>query len=326
MMSEAKNHLGRLESVDVKQVWDSEAGDFTPWLAKADNLALLGDTIGLELELEAEEKNVGPFRADILCRDTASNNWVLIENQLARTDHTHLGQLLTYAAGLKAVTIVWIADRFTEEHRAALDWLNEFTADAINFFGLEVELWRIGSSSIAPKFNIVSSPNDWTKIIVPPEELTETKALQQQYWAALRELLLDRKSVVKPQKPQPCHWANFALGRAYFSLGATVNTQKRFIQVSLSFLGKNALPHFRLLEQEKEAIEKEIGSPLNWEELPRRKEKRISIRKDNADPTNQGDWPIQHQWLAEKLEAFHKTFSPRVKELNAEDYQPPEDE
>jgi len=136
--------LGRLERVDLRTVWANEAGAFTPWLAKEENLKLLGDTIGIELELEAQEKNVGPFRADILCRDTATDDWVLIENQLERTDHGHLGQLLTYAAGLKAVTLVWVAQRFAEEHRAAIDWLNEITDESLNFFGLEVEAWRIG--------------------------------------------------------------------------------------------------------------------------------------------------------------------------------------
>jgi len=134
----ANNNLGRLEAVDLRNIWTSEAGEFTPWLAEENNLALLGETIGIELELEAQEKNVGPFRADILCKDTANGHWVLIENQLERTDHTHLGQLMTYAAGLKAVTIVWIAHHFTEEHRAALDWLNEITDDRFNFFGLEI--------------------------------------------------------------------------------------------------------------------------------------------------------------------------------------------
>jgi hypothetical protein len=147
--------LGRLQKVDLREAWVSEANDFTPWLAQEENLKLLGDTIGIELELESQEKSVGPFRADILCKDTVTDNWVLIENQLERTDHTHLGQLLTYAAGLNAVTIVWIAERFTEEHRATLDWLNERTDEKINVFGLEVELWRIGDSPIAPKFNII---------------------------------------------------------------------------------------------------------------------------------------------------------------------------
>lgn len=148
--------LGRLERIDLRNAWLSESSSFTPWLAESANMKLLGDAIGIELEVEAQEKDVGPFRADILCKDTATGHWVLIENQLERTDHTHLGQLMTYAAGLDAVTIVWLAQRFTEEHRAALDWLNRVTDERINFFGLEIELWRIGDSPMAPKFNVVS--------------------------------------------------------------------------------------------------------------------------------------------------------------------------
>jgi hypothetical protein len=189
--------LGRLEKIDVREYWKREDSDFTPWLAEAENIQLLGETIGLELEVEAQEKQVGPFRADILCKDTASENWVLIENQLERTDHVHLGQLLTYAAGLNAVTIVWIAARFTEEHRAALDWLNEISNESFNFFGLEIELWRIGKSAVAPKFNIISKPNDWSKSVIGAAQsiqsasLTEAKKLQQEYWEAFREYVLE---------------------------------------------------------------------------------------------------------------------------------------
>lgn len=319
--------LARLSQVDVRNIWTTEAGDFTPWLAREENLALLGDTVGIELELEATEKDVGPFRADILCKDTATGHWVLIENQLARTDHTHLGQLLTYAAGLKAVTIIWIADRFTEEHRAALDWLNEITDDRFNFFGLEIELWRIADSPVAPKFNMISKPNDWTKTIgsaanrIDENDLTDTKLLQQEYWAALRELLLDRKGPVKPQKPLPQHWANFAVGRSNFSLHALVNTQRQVIAANLSCYGDDAKPHFYMLTDDKEAIEREMGQPLVWEELPNKKVSRISLERP-ADPTNKTDWPTQHEWLADTLERLHRVFAPRVKTLNAKEYEP----
>ena len=150
--------LGKLEKVDLRTVWTNEAADFTPWLAEEGNLERLADIIGLDLELEATEKSVGPFSADILCKDTVNDQWVLVENQLERTDHRHLGQLLTYAAGLNAVTVVWIAERFTEEHRAALDWLNEITGEGTDFFGLEIELWRIGKSPAAPKSTWPRSP------------------------------------------------------------------------------------------------------------------------------------------------------------------------
>ena len=156
--------LSRLKRVDLRAAWPDEAAHFTPWLAQQENLELLGETLGMPLELEATERSVGPFAADILCKDPVSERWVLIENQLEQTDHTHLGQIITYAAGLNAVTVIWIARKFVEEHRAALDWLNEITAEGTDFFGVEVELWRIGDSpQVAPKFNIVSKPNAWSK-------------------------------------------------------------------------------------------------------------------------------------------------------------------
>lgn len=152
--------LGRLERVDLREVWQREANSFTPWLAE--NLHLIGEAIEMDLALEAVEKTVGTFRADIVARNVRTDGWVLIENQLDRTDHSHLGQILTYATGLKATTVVWIACQFADEHTAALDWLNSVTDENIRFYGLQIELWRI-DSSMAPKFNIVSRPNTWIK-------------------------------------------------------------------------------------------------------------------------------------------------------------------
>src|SRR5688572_3350887 len=154
-----------MQPVPLREAWESESGDFTPWLAQEENIEQLSEALGLELEVEAQEKDVGPFRADILCKNTVDGTWVLIENQLERTNHGHLGQLLTYAAGLEAVTIVWISQRFTEEHRATLDWLNQITDERFNFFGVEVELFRIGTSPLAPNFKVVSKPNDWSKTV-----------------------------------------------------------------------------------------------------------------------------------------------------------------
>ena len=187
--------LGRLTRVDLRDIWISEATDFTPWLARPENLAILAETLGIELELEAQEKAVGPFRADILCKDIGTHDWVLIENQLERTDHTHLGQLLTYASGLQAVTIVWVAANFTEEHRSTLDWLNKITDESFRFFGLEVELWRIGESPAAPNFNIISKPNDWSRSVaraarsIDDSELSETRVMQREYWGGLHKAL-----------------------------------------------------------------------------------------------------------------------------------------
>jgi hypothetical protein len=320
-----KAALGKLEKVDLRAIWETEDGDFTPWLAQEQNITLLGETIGIDLEVEAQEKEVGPFRADILCKDTVTDHWVLIENQIERTDHSHLGQLLTYAAGLNAVSIVWIAEKFTEEHRATLDWLNEITESQFNFFGLEIELWRIGESPVAPKFNIISQPNDWGRTVkevtarIESENLTEGRKLQLEYWTVFRDYVLANSSILKPQKPLPQNWTNFAIGRSHFHLVAVVNISDKKLTAYLCLSGPNAKPHYYLLLKNKEEIEKEMGFPIEWRELPENKESHLTVRKD-ADPNDRSSWAIQHQWLKESLEQFHKVLSSRIKTLNADDY------
>ena len=312
--------LGRLERVELRNIWETEAQDFTPWLAKDENLSVLADTLHMELELEAQERNVGPFRADILCRNVDGGAWVLIENQLERTDHGHLGQLLTYAAGLHAVTICWIAERFTEEHRATLDWLNEITDNRFQFFGLEVELWRIGSSPPAPKFNVVSKPNEWSRSVTEINRAATPKQRQQEAFWALMERLKAHRSPVRPKKPQPQGWMQFSIGRADFWLEATLNSTKKWIGVDLFMTGSDAAAHFRLLEQRREEIKGELGE-LEWRPLPDRKSSSIRLRK-NADPMQQEDWPNQIDWMVSSLEGFDKTFRPRLKSLDASDWQP----
>jgi hypothetical protein len=325
-----KSDLGRLVSVDPRTYWDNEAYDFTPWLTQEENLALLGEVLGLELELRAQEEPVGPFRADILCKDTITNQWVLIENQLERTDHNHLGQLITYAAGLDAVTIVWIADRFTDEHRAAMDWLNEISNESANFFGLEVELWQIGDSAMAPKFNIVSKPNDWIRSIsqytrsAKSRDLTEIQQLQLDFWTEFHEHLLERKSPVKPQKPNPQNWMNFAIGRSYFHLIAIINTREQRVRTGLVIYGQEGKAHYHLLHQERDKIESEIGEQLEWRENPGKVESHIYWHNLDLDPLVRDKWPEIKLWLAESLETLNQVFRGLVKSLNASEYNDPQ--
>lgn len=317
--------LGRLQKVDLREAWLSEPADFTPWLAQPENLGLLSETIDIDLELESQEKSVGRFSADILCKDTATGDWVLIENQLERTDHTHLGQLLTYAAGLNAVTIVWIAERFTEEHRAALDWLNERTDDKIRLFGLEIELWRIGNSPLAPKFNVVSKPNDWSRTVqheaIKSAELTETKQLQLKFWTGFREYMEEQKSFVRCQKPLPQNWTNHALGRSGIHLVSVVSTwdwetssSDPEIRAEVYMDGASGKQYFAAMLAQKEAIEEALGFPLVWYNPANKASCRIYTRL-KADVTNVALWPQQFAWLKSKQESLHRVFAPLVKVL-----------
>ncbi len=320
--------LGRLERVDARTIWANEATHFTPWLANTENLVLLGEAIGIELEHEATEKSVGPFSADILCKDTVNGNWVLIENQLERTDHKHLGQLITYASGLKAVTIVWIANPFTEEHRSALDWLNEITDEKFNFFGLEVELWRIGDSNVAPKFNVVSKPNDWSKTVsegvarVEREGLTEAKQLQLRFWTLFAEHVRANSAGLTPTKPQPQHWMNLSIGRSGFKLSAIVsfwNSVKASyetgeIRAEFEISIRNASQSFDTLFAQKEELESQLGYSLTWYKPENANACRIFIRQD-ADLNDEKRWPEYADWIMKRLEELRRVFGPLVKQL-----------
>lgn len=317
--------LGLLKRVELRDAWKTEAGDFTPWLAREENLIILADTVQIDLELEAQEKNVGPFRADILCKDSANGSWVLIENQLERTDHSHLGQLLTYASGLHAVTIIWIASRFSDEHRATMDWLNDITDESFRFFGLEVELWKIGDSATAPRFNVISKPNDWTRSIADAkrrlsgEATTALKALQLKYWAQCADYLRNSDSPIKPQKPHPQHWASFGIGRSGFALAATINTRDERLGVELYL--ESGTGFFHLLHDDKAQIENEFGNELDWQELPERKGSRIAIYNESVNIPDESEWPQQHKWIGDQLESFYRIFRSRVKALNLDDYE-----
>lgn len=310
--------LGTIKKMDLRDVWSSEASDFTPWLAKEENISLLGDAIGLELEVESQEKNVGPFRADILARDLTSNHYVLIENQLEQTNHNHLGQIMTYAAGLDAFSIIWIAKSFTEEHRAALDWLNRITEENINFFGIEIEVIQIGDSLPAPQFKVVAKPNDWSKSVrssASTGELTDTKLKQQQYWTEFKEYVEKNGSPFKVQKPSPQHWTNIALGRSNFYLSLTVNSQSHIICINLEIGGARAKEHFDKLRDLYEEDSKEhISADIEWLRLDDRKSCMVKLSK-SFNFTDESSRDEQYAWFVEYVKKYIHYFRPKVKSI-----------
>ncbi len=322
-MAVGKVTLGRFEQVELRSIWASEDKGFTPWLAEPENIALLGETIGLRLEVEKREKEVGPFSADILCRDADQDQWVLIENQLERTDHTHLGQLLTYAAGLKAVTIVWVARRFTDEHRAALDWLNEITDERFQFFGLEVEAWRIGESPPAAKFNLVSKPNDWTRRIAngaargADHGLSETKQLQLEFWTRFRDFADEHAERLRVTKPPARNWWRFSVGRSGFDLCAIANPMKDELRAEFLITHDESAAIYEWFFAQREQLEHELGEPLVWNSADDVTMKRLLVQRQ-ADLEDRDAWPEYHRWLVEKLDKLDEVFRSRVLSLDIE--------
>ncbi len=312
----AAKKLGRLEPVDLKKLWSHEALGFTPWLAREENLGLLANTLGMDLELEGTEVFVGPYKADIVAQDISSNTRVIIENQLEKTNHDHLGKTLTYASGLDAKVIIWIASEFTEEHRRALDFLNEVAAPSLRCFGIEMQLWRIGNSLPAPLFKVVSSPNDYAVAIKAEHEagLTETQSLYLDFWSAFKEYWHSQKTHPSLPKPYPQHWMNVAIGRANFTLTLSASAQKQRIGCEIYLSGQQAKKAFSLLKAQQQQIEQLTG-PLEWRELSSKQDCRILKIQRSIDIRDRDVWQQAFEWLRQEALLFDKAFRARIKAL-----------
>lgn len=316
--------FGRVKKVNLRDVWSNEANDFTPWLAQVNNLFELSEELGISLELVGTEQQVGLFRADIVCKNTLDDSWVLIENQLEKTDHNHLGQLLTYAAGLDAVTIIWIAKRFREEHRAALDWLNSVTDEHVNFFGIEIELLQIDDSPVAPSFNITSQPNNWTRSVQAVRrsvELSVSDQLHLEYWTEFMNFVEENSTLnLSNRKPSSRYWMDFPIGRRYFNFALLNGLRDGYLRAELVVKGENAVEHFNLLLEQRDSIEEQFGTSLVWDYKPsRRNSQKIQYDLSGVDASNADNWQEYHEWHIRMLEKFYDVFQHRVLSLTIND-------
>jgi len=317
--------LGRLSSVPLREVWPHEANDFTPWLAKAENLSLLSETLGIgDLEVQGTEVPVGGFYIDILARDI-NGDVVVIENQFGSTNHVHLGQILTYLAGQEGrASVIWIAESFREEHRAAIDWLNASTVEGFDFFAVELEVLRIGSSDPAPQFDVVAKPNAWSRGVTRTTRETVNKPLDDRqkayhdYWMALAEYLNSCRSPIRIRTATPKdYWCGFGqIGQSAFALGATAVFRDRKIGVEIFINHRCAKAAFDRLYDEKKVIESEFGGALEWQRLNDKKGCRIAVFRSDCDPKNKTEWPQQHAWIIENVTKFARVFADRIAALD----------
>lgn len=318
--------FGRLELVDPTDYWPGGREDFVSWLAEADNLDLLCRALGLDLEVEAVDRVIGPLSADMVCRDTYNDSRVLIEAQLDATDNAHLGRLIAYAAGLEARRVIWVAGTFREEERAALDWLNRKSTLQLSFYGVELQVLRVDGSAAAPAFQLVTRPNDWSRRArngvraIETEELTESRRLQQDYWSALLSTLRERGGPIQSAgKASPRAWAGFRLGHPGVRLAAVLQRKEQQIAAEIALTGEDAQLNFRRLGEERDAIEAQIGYGLEWQPADERGTCRISVVSRAAALADRTDWARQHAWLAERLEDLYRAFAGRVRTLDEEE-------
>lgn len=308
--------LGTLTEVDIRQVWTNEARDFTPWLK--DNIDRLNQVLGLDIEITEREGAVGTFAVDLVGKDLGSGRTVIIENQLEPTDHTHLGQLLTYTAGREAKIVIWISPQFREEHRQALDWLNENTGEDQAFFGIEIKLVRIDNSRPAPLFRLVSQPNEWQKSVASSRATSPRGEAYQAFWTAfLEKLKKQAPGLTNAKKGLPQNWFNISAGRSGFAYSASFKSKRRFgveLYIDTGDKDKNE-QYFDQLYEQKEAIEQELGSALSWERLENARACRIAIIRDGSIEASEEELNELQEWAITKLIKFRDVFGKRIKGL-----------
>lgn len=300
--------LGKLKKVDLRQVWKHEAYDFTNWLAEETNLSLLSDELGISIELLQTEASVGRFNVDILAQEEGTDNKIIIENQLEKTDHSHLGQLITYASGLDAETLIWIVRDVRDEHKQAIDWLNEHTDENISIFLIKMELWKVGDSIPAPKFQIISKPNDWAKTVkksVQNGGVSGLKAQQLEFWNGFKEFAQDKSALVL-QKTNPKHWYNISIGSSEGHITLTINSIKK--QIAAEFYIPDSKDFYNLLLSNKPVFEEEFPGMVEWMGLEDKKASRIKISK-NIDFTNPEYWNLCYTWLLDITLRLKKVYN-----------------
>lgn len=268
--------IGKLEEVDIRELWKHEQYDFSEWLSKKENIENLNDILGLTLVDISKETYVGSYRCDLFAKDETTGIKVIIENQLEMSNHDHLGKIITYASGLDAKVVVWIVKEAREEHRSAIEWLNNNTNSNINFFLIEIHAYKIGNSDNAPMFQVIEQPNDFiknNKSINSNDTMNKSQSQRLEFWNQFNNVLVERGKPFNVRKATTDHWYNVAIGTSDAHIDITLVNKDSVIGVELYITDNKEL--FDKLYQKKDEIEADLGLELDWRRLNNSKASRI---------------------------------------------------
>jgi hypothetical protein len=308
--------LGKLEKVDVRKVWEHEARDFSAWLVMPENLEQLSEQLGFEISPIGTEVGVGGFRIDILGEEPRTGHKIIIENQLEATNHDHLGKVITYAAGLDAKYLVWIVKDVRDEHLKAIEWLNEHLDDEISCFLIKIEVWQIGDSRPAPRFELVSVKNNWAASLKSASVSSEVSAIQlkqKEYWESLCGYIRNRDKHIKLHTPAPQNWLNFSMGNSIAHIVLTIHAQKQRLGCELYISNDKIL--FAYLNDNADEIKEKLGSDFKWFESKVATGLGVYLTVDDVfNETNQEQY---FTWMYEKVLLFKKVFGIYIQNYKA---------
>jgi hypothetical protein len=306
--------LSKVTKINPRDIWKHEALDFTQWLVKEENIDHLCEVLDLNLENIQAEGSAGRYNVDIVADDVDNNRKVIIENQLETTDHKHLGQLLTYASAFDASIIIWLVTDYTEEHRQAIDWFNRNISENISFFLIQIEVIKIDDSQPAPVFKVISEPNNWGKNIKKSssgDAVSDLKLMQKDFWSELKSYASKNMPILSfGHTPRPRHWYNISFGTSRCHIALTINTPKNYIGCEIYI--RNDMDLYESFYKNKDKIESNINSDLEWMELPNATASRIQS-KLHCDPKDKSKWDAYFKWCISEVSKFSDEFIKYVK-------------
>ena len=301
--------IGTLKEVDIRDLWKHEQYDFSNWLAQEENIEYLNDILGLTLVDVNQEVYVGSYRCDIVAKDETSETKVIIENQLEASNHDHLGKIITYASGLDAKVVVWIVKQAKEEHRSAVEWLNNNTRSGIDFFLLELHAYKIGDSDPAPKFEVVEQPNDFiktSKTTSNNENLNKSQSERLAFWEQFNAEVVAHGKPFNTRKATTDHWYNVAIGSSACYISITLVNSSSFVGVELTIPDNKEL--FDSLFAKKEEIDSKIGFSMEWERLNEKKASKIIHKIDGLDFDSHDNYPQLMDDVIKKIIIMRDVF------------------
>lgn len=308
-----KLKLGKLTEVNIRELWRHEQYDFSEWLSKDVNLEMLSDEIGLTLTDVSKEVFVGSYRCDLVAKDETTGINVIIENQLEATNHDHLGKLITYASGLDANVIIWIVKEAREEHRSAIEWLNNNTNKDISFFLMEIRAYKIEDSLPAPKFVIIEKPNDFVKTAnasINNRELSKSQAERLTFWNRFNEVLISKNKPFNVRKATTDHWYDVALGTSEAHISITLVNKMKSIGIEVYINDNKEL--FDKLYSEAEEIQDELNFTMEWQRLDNKKASRIIYYISGLDFNNHENYDELINEVIDKVIVIRDSFRDRL--------------
>jgi hypothetical protein len=306
--------LGKLVKVPLREVWALEAAHFSVWLA--DNIDQLADALDLELGAAEREVAIGRYSCDIVAQDLSNGTKVIIENQLEPTNHTHLGQLVTYASGIDAGVVIWISPDFREEHRSALDWLNSHTGEAKQFFGIQIEAWQIDSSRPAPVFKVVASPNGWQKGVSGGGRRGIESQRTRFFIEFFSALAIELRAADFTRVGKPGGYAWLIADRVRDNVYLSIAFSRTRLTVELAIESANALLNqdvFKALNEDREEIEGKLGLPLVWSFDESRRRQTIWTFREDVDRLSEASLEAARIWSVEAARRMKTVFEPYLK-------------